>query len=218
MPSPRANHQRRRRIAERVGLSVGALESQSPPHRSHAIELAADDIGPGWRQGIFKIGHEDLGAGVQRVDHHLGVGGAGDLDPAVPQVQGRRRNDPGQLPGRRRLTTGNRAAFQPRSPRQRCVGAGGVLSACHQTPAPAGRQSRAPGRSVPVPDRGLQGRATGPASLSSWSRSLHRNASHTFDPWPGRARLHTRSPERRKIANHGGWPQSTDRPAGHAGE
>ena len=56
--------------------------------------LAVDQVVPGGRVGVFEVGHEDLGAGVERVDDHLAVDGAGDLDAAVEQVGGQRRDGP----------------------------------------------------------------------------------------------------------------------------
>jgi hypothetical protein len=38
------------------------------------------------RQSVLEVAHEDPCARVQCVDHHLALGGAGDLDPAVEQV------------------------------------------------------------------------------------------------------------------------------------
>ena len=44
--------------------------------------------------GILEIGHEDAGAGIERVDHHLAVGRPGDLDAAVLEIGGDRRHGP----------------------------------------------------------------------------------------------------------------------------
>ena len=49
-------------------------------------------FGPGRRVGVLEVGHEPARARVQRVDHHLAVGGAGDLDPAVGERAGHRRH------------------------------------------------------------------------------------------------------------------------------
>ncbi len=59
------------------------------------IELAQDHVLPGGRGGVLEVGEPDAGTGVERVDGHLPVGGAGDLDPAV--LQGGRRG--GHPPG-----------------------------------------------------------------------------------------------------------------------
>ena len=42
--------------------------------------------------GVLEVGHEHLRARVQRVDDHLAVDRAGDLDAAVQQVGGDRRD------------------------------------------------------------------------------------------------------------------------------
>ena len=51
-------------------------------------------IVPGRRVGVLEIGHEDVGAGIERVDHHLAVDRAGDLDAAIEQILGQRRHRP----------------------------------------------------------------------------------------------------------------------------
>src|SRR5262249_22975201 len=47
---------------------------------------AFDQVLPGRRIGVLEISHEDVGAAIERVDHHLAVGRAGDLDPAILNV------------------------------------------------------------------------------------------------------------------------------------
>jgi len=56
--------------------------------------MALDDVLPGRRVGVLEVRHEDPGAGVEGVDHHLPLGGARDLNSAVAKV-GR---DRGHLP------------------------------------------------------------------------------------------------------------------------
>ena len=58
------------------------------------IELAFEIVLPGGRIGVFEIRHENVGAGVQRVDDHLAVDGARDLDAAVEQIVRNGRNRP----------------------------------------------------------------------------------------------------------------------------
>src|SRR5213076_163427 len=41
---------------------------------------------PGGRVRILEVGHEDVRARVERVDHHLPVDRARDLDAAAPEV------------------------------------------------------------------------------------------------------------------------------------
>ena len=52
---------------------------------------------PGGGVGVFEIGHEDAGAGVEGVDDHLAVGRAGDLDAAIEQVGRGGRDFPGRI-------------------------------------------------------------------------------------------------------------------------
>ena len=61
------------------------------------VLLAFDDVGPGGRGGIFKVGHEDLGAGVEGVDDHLAVGRSGNLHAAVFELFRYGRHGPGRL-------------------------------------------------------------------------------------------------------------------------
>ena len=51
-----------------------------------------DDVLPGRRARVLEVRHEDAGARVHGVDHHLAVDGARDLDATVPEV-GRNRCD-----------------------------------------------------------------------------------------------------------------------------
>ena len=48
--------------------------------------MSFDQIVPARRRRVLEIGHVDIGAAIQRVDHHLAVGRAGDLDAAVLDV------------------------------------------------------------------------------------------------------------------------------------
>src|SRR5207244_10778564 len=52
------------------------------------VALALDDVVPRGGQGVLEVAHEHPCTRVQGVDHHLALGGAGDLDPAVEQVLG----------------------------------------------------------------------------------------------------------------------------------
>ena len=58
------------------------------------VDLALDIVLPGGGIRIFEIGHEDVRAGVQRVDHHLAFYGPGDLDAPVLEVFRDRRHGP----------------------------------------------------------------------------------------------------------------------------
>ena len=103
VPAARPDDERRQRVAEAVFLALGRGERQRPTHRVLQCGLAADHVRPGWRKGILEVGHEDLGARVERVDRHLGLGRAGDLDASVVQVRRRRCDRPFRVADRRRL-------------------------------------------------------------------------------------------------------------------
>ncbi len=64
------------------------------PHRVAQIDLALDEIVPARRVRVLEIGHEDVGAGIQRVDDHLAIGRAGDLDVAIEQIPRQWRHRP----------------------------------------------------------------------------------------------------------------------------
>src|SRR5215469_2672601 len=66
-------------------------EGDRTVYRIDQIDLSFDQILPSRRVGILEIGHKDIGAAVQRIDHHLAVGWAGDLDAAVLKVRRDRR-------------------------------------------------------------------------------------------------------------------------------
>ncbi len=78
---------------QRVRLFIG-LEGQAPAGGLADRPLAGHDVVPGGGEGVLEVGHEDLRPAVQGVDHHLGLGRAGDLHPAVVEVRGRRRDPP----------------------------------------------------------------------------------------------------------------------------
>ena len=50
------------------------------------VQLSFDGRIPGRRVGVLEVGHEDLRARVERVDHHLPVHRPGDLDTAIQEV------------------------------------------------------------------------------------------------------------------------------------
>src|SRR5690606_27156450 len=57
-------------------------------------DLAFDQVLPGRRKRVLEVRHEHFGAGVERIDDHLALRRAGDLDAAVLQVGGYRRHLP----------------------------------------------------------------------------------------------------------------------------
>ncbi len=82
MPPARAHDERGQRPFKLVGF-LTRLKPERAPHRLEEALLSADDVLPRRREGVLQVGHKDLRARVKRVDHHLGLGGAGDLDAAV---------------------------------------------------------------------------------------------------------------------------------------
>ena len=50
------------------------------------ILLAFDHVARGGRVGVFEIRHEHVRAGIQGVDDHLAVGGAGDFGAAIVEI------------------------------------------------------------------------------------------------------------------------------------
>ena len=95
MPAARAHEQHRRLVVQRiVPARFGVVEGDRAPHRVDQIRLAVDHVVPGRRVRVLKIGHEHARPAVERVDHHLAVGRAGDFDAAVLDVVGDRRRPP----------------------------------------------------------------------------------------------------------------------------
>ena len=102
VPAARAHHQHcllRERL-ERVvpGTVRPALIRHGPVQRAGdrllQRALAGEQVAPGRRGAVLEVGHEAVGAGVERVDHHLRVDRAGDLDAAVEQRGRQRRHAP----------------------------------------------------------------------------------------------------------------------------
>ena len=77
-----------------VLVGGGVVEGDGAADGVDEVELAVEEVLPGGRGGVFEVGHEDAGAGVEGVDDHLAVDGAGDLDAAVLEVGGDGRDGP----------------------------------------------------------------------------------------------------------------------------
>ena len=95
MPSARAHHQHGGIALESVSLArnrVGEVDFARPAVLQ--VGLALDHIGEHRRGRVLEIRHEHPGARVQRVDDHLAVDRAGDLDPAVQEIGRDRRDGP----------------------------------------------------------------------------------------------------------------------------
>ena len=95
VPAAWPHQQRGYRLVEAVDAPIWIGEGNCAPDRIGAVDLPLDDILPRGRERVLKVGHEDLCARVERVDHHLALGRAGDLDTAVVEI-GR---GGGNLPG-----------------------------------------------------------------------------------------------------------------------
>ena len=95
VPTARAHHQRGGLVAQRIALArrrVGEVDLSRPAVLE--VRLALDQVGEDRRGRVLEIGHEHFGAGIQRVDDHLAIDRAGDLDAAVEKI----RRDRGDLP------------------------------------------------------------------------------------------------------------------------
>jgi len=93
VPPPRAHEQHRRARLQRVPLPArGVLERDRAADRVGEVRLPLDLVAPRGGVRVLEVGHEGLRARVQRVDDHLAVDGAGDLDAAVEEVA-RERGD-----------------------------------------------------------------------------------------------------------------------------
>ncbi len=102
MPAARADEQGRDLLVQLVLLALRTLERNGAAHGVAQIDLPVERAGPRGRVGVFEIGHVRLRARVQRVNDHLAVHRAGDLDPAVLHVRGHGRHAPvvlANLPG-----------------------------------------------------------------------------------------------------------------------
>ena len=65
---------------------VGSVKSILSGPTVLQVGLALDHVGENGRGRVLEIGHEDLGAGIERIDDHLAIDRAGDLDPPVEKV------------------------------------------------------------------------------------------------------------------------------------
>jgi hypothetical protein len=94
VPASRPHDEGRQPIVEPVRLALGAVERELPTDGRPKGRLATDDVRPRRRQRVLEIGHEDAGARVEGVDHHLRLGRAGDLDPPIVEIGRCRRDGP----------------------------------------------------------------------------------------------------------------------------
>ena len=174
MPAARPDEQHRRLGAELVvlaGLRVGEVDRPLPAVLE--VDLALDDVRPGRRIGVLEVGHEHLRAGVERVDDHLAVDRAGDLDPAVEQVGGIGATT--QSPSRISFVSGRKSGSAPAS------------SSCCRASRRRSSRSRvglnfrcSPTRNVTrlVVQHFLVARPPGPAELDARNRDVRVGCSH----------------------------------------
>ena len=107
VPAARPDQERRDLVVQPVRL-VRRLERDLAAHGVGDVPLALDDVLPLRRAGVLVVGHEDAGARVERVDHHLPVDRAGDLAAAVAEIGRRLGHAPlgvartSSVPGRKR--------------------------------------------------------------------------------------------------------------------
>ncbi len=94
VPAPGPHHRHRPPVVEPVLLALRAGELEGAIDRPGEVGLAVDHVVPRGGVGVLEVDHEDVGAGVEGVDEHLGLGRAGDLHPPV----GQRRRRLGHLP------------------------------------------------------------------------------------------------------------------------
>src|SRR6185503_20145212 len=94
VPAAWPYHQCRELLIQAVPFALRTRVLQGPADRLHAVELAGNNVGPGRRERILEIRHEDLGPGIERVDHHLPFDRSGDLHPSIVQVSGCGRHLP----------------------------------------------------------------------------------------------------------------------------
>jgi hypothetical protein len=97
VPAARARDEHSGLVLKAVQLLAGvrpALEADRAAHRIAQVDLPVDHVVPRRAVGVLEVRHERGSAAVERVDHHLAVGGAGDLDAPVEHVLRLRRHDP----------------------------------------------------------------------------------------------------------------------------
>src|SRR5947208_3442809 len=100
MPTARTDQQHRNIFLQLVTLSFRAGKTDRPPDRIPQIDLALNHIRPRRRIRVFEIGHENLCAGIERIDHHLAIGRPGNLDPPIAQIRWNRCAGPVALTDR----------------------------------------------------------------------------------------------------------------------
>ena len=87
MPAARPHEEHRGVVLQCVmPPALRIVEGDRAPYRVVEIALAIDQVVPARGCGVLEIGHEYVGAAIQRVDDHLAVGRPGDLDTSVAKI------------------------------------------------------------------------------------------------------------------------------------
>ncbi len=93
MPAARPDDERRNLLLQRIGLAVARIDEIDLVRPAiPQVDLAGDHVRERRRGGILEVGHEDLRAGIERIDDHLAIDRAGDLDTAIEEI-GRQGGD-----------------------------------------------------------------------------------------------------------------------------
>ena len=100
VPATGADEQGRADVVQAVDATVRIRVLDRPRDRIDQVDLTLDHVAPARRVGVLEVRHEDVGARIERVDHHLPLGRPGQLDPPTLEVLGRRRDGPVALADR----------------------------------------------------------------------------------------------------------------------
>src|SRR5919204_5577204 len=82
VPTTRPHDEHRGALVQEIVLAA-LLEADRAATGIAQVQLAIDHVVPGRTVRVLEVRHEGGGAGIQRIDHHLAVGGPGDLDTPV---------------------------------------------------------------------------------------------------------------------------------------
>ena len=135
VPAAGPEHDRRGLLGQAVLLAVRTGEVDLPTDRVVQVQLPVDHGIPGGAQRVLVVGEPHLRPGVQGVDGHLPVGGAGDLHAAILEARSGTGDTPGGIladragrgqevehgPARDRLPAHRAGGEQLRAPRREAV-------------------------------------------------------------------------------------------------
>ena len=97
MPTARPHHQRRRARREGVAFPLGARERDRAADGVPQVDLPLEVVAPRRGVRVLEVRHVDPRARVEGVDDHLAVHRPRDLDAAVRQIGGDRRDAPARF-------------------------------------------------------------------------------------------------------------------------